>query len=51
VRGHDREVIGKRPETAAFVAGRLTNFRVLIDTFELVEQTVGYPINLPRMAV
>ena len=27
------------------------NFRVLVDTFDLVEQTVGYPINLPRMAV
>ena len=32
-------------------AGRLTNFRVLVDTFDLVEQTVGYPIHLPRMAV
>jgi ketosteroid isomerase-like protein len=36
---------------AQFKAGRLTNFRVLVDTFDLVEQTVGYPINLPRMAV
>ena len=36
---------------AQFRAGRLTNFRVLVDTFDLVEQTVGYPINLPRMAV
>ena len=27
------------------------NFRVLVDTFDLVEQAVGYPINLPRMAV
>jgi hypothetical protein len=24
---------------------------VLVDTFDLVEQTVGYPIHLPRMAV
>ena len=35
---------------AQFKAGRLTNFRVLVDTFDLVEQTVGYPIHLPRMA-
>ena len=36
---------------AQFRAGRLTNFRVLVDTFDLIEQTVGYPIHLPRMAV
>jgi len=36
---------------AQFRAGRLTNFRVLVDTFDLVEQTVGYPIHLPRMAI
>ena len=36
---------------AQFKAGRLTNFRVLLDSFDLVEQTVGYPIHLPRMAV
>ena len=36
---------------AQFKAGRLTNFRVLVDTFDLVEQAVGYPIHLPRMAV
>src|SRR6202171_5791022 len=35
---------------AQFKAGRLTNLRVLVDTFDLVEQTVGYPIHLPRMA-
>jgi ketosteroid isomerase-like protein len=36
---------------AQFRAGRLTKLRVLVDTFDLVEQTVGYPIHLPRMAV
>src|SRR6478736_1448566 len=36
---------------AQFKAGKLTNLRVLVDTFDLVEQTVGYPIHLPRMAV
>ncbi len=36
---------------AQFKSGKLTNLRVLVDTFDLVEQTVGYPIHLPRMAV
>lgn len=36
---------------AQFKAGRLSHLRVLIDTFDLVEQTVGYPIHLPRIAV
>ena len=36
---------------AQFKAGKLTNLRVLVDTFDLVEQTVGYPIHLPRMAI
>ncbi|MGB8400197.1 nuclear transport factor 2 family protein [Bradyrhizobium sp.] len=35
---------------AQFRAGRLTSLRVLLDTFDLVEQTVGYPIHLPRIA-
>jgi ketosteroid isomerase-like protein len=36
---------------AQFKAGMLTSLRVLVDTFDLVEQTVGYPIHLPRMAI
>ena len=36
---------------AQFRASKLTSFRVLVDTFDLVEQTVGYPIHLPRMAI
>ena len=36
---------------AQFRDGRLISFRVLVDSFDLVEQTVGYPIHLPRMAV
>ncbi|MBR0698044.1 nuclear transport factor 2 family protein [Bradyrhizobium lablabi] len=35
---------------AQFKAGKLTSFRVLVDSFDLVEQTVGSPIHLPRMA-
>jgi ketosteroid isomerase-like protein len=34
---------------ARFKAGRLVSIRVLVDTFDLVEQTLGHPIHLPRM--
>ena len=30
-----------------FRDGQLTSLRVVVDTFDLVEQTVGYPIHLP----
>jgi ketosteroid isomerase-like protein len=33
---------------ARFRDGRLTNLRVLVDTFDLVEQTLGEPIHLPK---
>jgi ketosteroid isomerase-like protein len=32
-----------------FKAGRLRSIRVLIDTFDLVEQALGRPIHLPRL--
>ena len=32
---------------ARFRAGRLLNIRVLLDTYDLVEQTLGRPIHLP----
>jgi ketosteroid isomerase-like protein len=35
---------------AQFRAGRLRSLRVLIDTFDLVEQALGRPIDLPRIA-
>jgi ketosteroid isomerase-like protein len=35
---------------AQFKAGRLMNIRVLVDTFDLVEQTLGRPIHLPKIA-
>jgi ketosteroid isomerase-like protein len=35
---------------AQFKAGRLSSIRVLVDTFDLVEQALGRPIHLPRMA-
>jgi ketosteroid isomerase-like protein len=35
---------------AQFKAGRLRNLRVLLDSFDLVEQALGRPIQLPRMS-
>src|SRR5260221_2267337 len=35
---------------ARFKAGRLVSIRVLVDTFDLVEQALGHPINLPKLA-
>ncbi len=35
---------------AQFKAGRLLKMRVLIDTFDLVEQALGRPIHLPSVA-
>jgi ketosteroid isomerase-like protein len=34
---------------AQFRAGKLLRLRVLLDTFDLVEQTLGRPINLPKI--
>jgi hypothetical protein len=35
---------------AQFKAGRLLGIRVLVDTFDLVEQALGRPIHLPKIA-
>lgn len=35
---------------AQFKSGRLSNLRVLLDTFDLVEQALGRPIHLPALA-
>ena len=35
---------------AQFKAGKLANIRILVDTFDLVEQALGRPIHLPRIA-
>ena len=35
---------------AQFKAGRLSSIRVLVDTFDLVEQALGHPIPLPKLA-
>ena len=34
---------------AQFKGGRLSNIRVLVDSFDLVEQALGHAIHLPRM--
>jgi ketosteroid isomerase-like protein len=35
---------------AQFKAGRLASMRILVDTFDLVEQALGRPIHLPKIA-
>jgi ketosteroid isomerase-like protein len=35
---------------AQFKAGRLLNIRILLDTLDLVQQALGRPIHLPRIA-
>ena len=35
---------------AQFRAGRLSNIRILVDSFDLVEQALGRPIHLPKIA-
>jgi ketosteroid isomerase-like protein len=35
---------------AKFREGRLTSIRVLVDSFDLVEQALGHPIHLPKLA-
>jgi hypothetical protein len=35
---------------AQFKGGRLTHMRVLVDTFDLVEQVLGRAIHLPKIA-
>ena len=34
---------------AQFKAGKLASIRILVDTFDLVEQVLGRPIDLPRI--
>ena len=35
---------------AQFKEGKLVHIRILVDTFDLVEQALGHPIHLPRIA-
>ena len=35
---------------AQFKAGKLSSIRILVDTFDLVEQALGRPIHLPKIS-
>ncbi|WP_024514034.1 nuclear transport factor 2 family protein [Bradyrhizobium sp. Tv2a-2] len=47
----DKPVALRLAHFAQFKAGRLSRLRVLLDSFDLVEQALGRPIHLPRMAL
>jgi hypothetical protein len=46
----DKPISLRLAHFAQFKAGRLLNMRVLVDTFDLVEQALGHPIHLPKLA-
>jgi hypothetical protein len=46
----NRPISLRLAQFAQFKAGRLSTMRVVIDTFDLVEQAVGRPIHLPKIA-
>jgi ketosteroid isomerase-like protein len=46
----DKPISLRLAHFAQFKAGRLLSIRVLVDTFDLVEQALGRPIHLPRVA-
>jgi ketosteroid isomerase-like protein len=46
----NRPISLRLAQFAQFRAGALTNMRVVIDTFDLVEQALGHPLHLPRIA-
>ena len=50
LRDQNKPISTRLAHFAQFKAGRLLNIRVLIDTFDLVEQALGRPINLPKIA-
>jgi ketosteroid isomerase-like protein len=45
----NKPVVLRLAHFAQFKAGRLSRLRVLLDTFDLVEQALGRPIHLPRI--
>jgi ketosteroid isomerase-like protein len=45
----DRPITARLAQFMHFRAGKLARLRILIDTFDLVEQTLGRPIDLPRI--
>jgi ketosteroid isomerase-like protein len=45
----DKPITARLAQFLQFRAGKLARLRILIDTFDLVEQTLGRPIHLPRI--
>jgi ketosteroid isomerase-like protein len=45
----DKPISVRVAHFAQFKAGRLSSIRILVDTFDLVEQVLGRPIDLPRL--
>lgn len=48
-RSSDKPISMRVAHFAQFRDGRLRSIHVVVDTFDLVEQVLGHPINLPRM--
>ncbi|MBN9042678.1 MAG: ketosteroid isomerase [Rhizobiales bacterium 62-47] len=48
--GSNRPISLRVAHFAQFKSGRLYSLRVLVDTFDLIEQALGSPIHLPKMA-
>jgi hypothetical protein len=46
----NRPISLRLAQFAQFKAGKLVSIRILVDTFDLVEQALGRPIHLPRIA-
>jgi len=46
----NRPISLRLAQFAQFKAGRLTSMRVVVDTFDLVEQALGRSIHLPKIA-
>jgi len=49
-RDRNRPISLRLAHFAQFKDTRLISLRVVVDTFDLVEQALGHPINLPRIA-
>jgi ketosteroid isomerase-like protein len=49
LRDQNKPISTRVAHFAQFKAGRLSSIRVLVDTFELVEQVLERPIHLPKM--
>lgn len=47
---NDKSISLRLANFVRFSKGRLAKLRVVMDTFDLVEQTLGQPINLPSMS-